>query len=78
MKKMYSTPRILFEDFQLSQSIAAGCEFKSNHVWEVCPLTIEDGSVIFSNSDCEYPPAPGMDDRICYDVPGDDYKVYTS
>lgn len=30
MKKAYMKPEILFEDFSLSQSIAAGCEEKTN------------------------------------------------
>ena len=79
MKKKYSTPRIHFENFQLSQSIAAGCEFYSNHIYQVCPVTIDEGFILFTDLDvCGTTPSEGMGDVVCYDNPGDDSRVFTS
>ena len=78
MKKVYTKPEIFFDSFELSQSIAAGCELiASNLARYSCPLTPKDlgeDYTIFVQGACIY---EGQD-TICYDVPQADYNVYTS
>ncbi len=80
MKKPYSKPQIAYVSFELSQSIAAGCEFISNNAYEACPITVEEGFVLFSTGACLTTPVDvGMDkDRFCYHIPSDDSRVFSS
>lgn len=81
MKKIYSKPQIVFDSFELSQSIAAGCEYISNHALGSCALTLDDlpGMTFFTSEigACELTP-PGEYDRICYDVHADNSSVFSS
>ena len=80
MKKKYESPKIVFESFRLSTSIAASCDFLStNQSPFVCPVIIPDnGITIFTNSSaCDYT-APGNNDQICYDVPLENHNVFSS
>ena len=79
MKLAYEAPEIIYEDFSLSSSIAAGCEFKTNtHGEGQCGFKME-GVVLFleSISQCEYTPQPG-DNTICYHNPSDTRNLYAS
>ena len=77
MKKEYSKPQIVFDSFQLSQSIAGNCDFISNFAAEVCMiLEPETGDIVFG-SDCPFT-VPGANDTICYHVPVEDWNVYSS
>lgn len=81
MKKEYSKPLISYESFELSQSIAEGCEVISNYGNGMCVLTIseEDGLVFFTDSisGCRIT-STNLLDGICYDVPSDYSQVFTS
>ena len=81
MKKIYSKPQIVFDSFELSQSIAAGCVYISNHAQNVCKVTINEPGwadiAVFADSSCTTTP-PSGNDRICYDVPTDDTRVFSS
>lgn len=80
MKKNYVKPQIIFESFELSSSIAAGCALLSTPQAEyVCPVTDpEFGYTIFSSGGiCDYS-APGDNDQICYDVPLAGTNVFES
>ncbi len=82
MKKTYEKPQIVFDNFELSQSIAAGCSFISNHAWKICGVYNEDfGEWIFNEvsgaSACTITPAE-IDDRICYHVSPDENMVFSS
>ena len=80
MKKSYVKPQLMFDSFELTDSIAAGCAFlSSNHDPYVCAvLDTELGYTIFSDyAICQSTP-PGGNDSICYHIPVADYNVYTS
>lgn len=85
MKKEYVKPQILFCDFELSQSIATGCELITNHADWVCPVYVTGAGwediVIFNTSDpssmCSADPS-FVGDSVCYHVPSDSFNVYTS
>lgn len=82
MKKTYCKPELTFESFELSQSVAAGCEFISNHVKGSCALDLGIVTLftqeLFKQHVCGTTPAPGQDDSFCYDVPSDDKNVFSS
>lgn len=77
MKKEYCKPQIIFDNFVLSQDIAAGCEFISNANEDSCYVEVVMGK-LFTSSACNLFPAPGFYDRICYDAPSDDSQVFSS
>lgn len=79
MKLAYEAPEIIYEDFSLSASIAAGCEFKTQlQAEDVCGYMME-GDVVFAAdiSGCKYTPAED-EDTICYHNPSDLRNIYTS
>ena len=80
MKLAYEAPEIIYEDFSLSASIAAGCEFKTQLTNEEqqCGYMME-GDVVFAAdiSGCKYTPAED-EDTICYHNPSDRRNIYTS
>jgi hypothetical protein len=80
VKKVYTKPEIVFDSFELTESIAAGCSFISSNIapYECAILDKELNYTIFSDySMCQSTP-PGGNDSICYHVPTADYSVYTS
>lgn len=80
MKKKYESPKIFFESFKLSSSIAAGCEVLSTPaVAFVCPVNDpEIGGTIFMSEDiCDFT-SPSIYDKICYDVPLENHNVFSS
>ena len=79
MKKVYSKPQIAYESFQMSQSIAAQCDFVSNLGKFQCSIEIYDGFTIFMDeaNGCDNTP-PKNDNKICYDVPSDYVGVFSS
>ena len=77
MKKAYTKPEILFEDFSLSQNIAAGCEEKTNTpTQDNCGIDYGPFVVFLNTPDSECTGAGRMDDQggdgeyngICYHV----------
>ena len=81
MKKTYERPQIVFESFELSQSIAAECLYITNAARGTCAIDTGDGiGMLFTSSvdACEYEPGPGMHDDICYDNPGENPNVFSS
>ena len=79
MKKNYSTPRIVFDSFELSERIAADCAAYSNQAEYVCPVIIKGypWTIFMEDSDCDAS-GPKMYDMVCYDVPPNDDKVFSS
>lgn len=77
MKKTYSKPDIVFEDFSLSTSIAAGCEFKANHNDGDCGFKF-GGYLVFLDGICKDNPVLDGWNGICYHNPSDDKNVFTS
>lgn len=78
MKKTYVRPEVYFESFELSASIAAGCEAVSNSAQNVCAIFDKDlGVEVFAKGVCKYTP-PNGSEKPCYDVPQANYNVFTS
>ena len=82
MKKAYKKPELWYEDFRLSQSIAAGCEGIANYAEGLCTVTISDPEngydiVIFTAGVCEFTP-PNPDDWVCYHAPHEGKNVFSS
>lgn len=79
MKKTYSAPEILFEDFSLSSSIASGCEFiNPNPTRGSCGYKTSLGIVFMSDiGDCKYH-QPDTNDNLCYHVPNEYANIFTS
>lgn len=83
MKKPYVKPEVHFESFELSTSIATGCEFKSNHTKNQCGFEVEglDGNVFITGvTGCKYkePDSENNTYGICYHVPIDKSNLFTS
>lgn len=79
MKKQYSAPEIIFEDFSLSSSISAGCEFKtSNQAQGECGYPTRNGDVFMESiTGCKYH-KPDLNDSLCYHVPNDYSNIFNS
>lgn len=79
MKKTYDKPVILFDDFSLSTTIAAGCEFTTNLQGDnVCGYPTRNGVVFTSEvNGCEYH-EPDTNDSLCYHVPNDYANIFNS
>lgn len=81
MKKTYVKPNAIFESFELSSSIAAGCEHKTNHALYVCTYQITGGRNVFvsDETNCHDITAPGGDyGAVCYQVPSESSNLFTS
>jgi hypothetical protein len=87
MKKAYSKPEIMFEDFSLSTNVAAGCEMKiHNSVEGTCAYFGSGGVVVFTDklTACVYTPGemggtnPDEWDGFCYHVPTDKNNLFNS
>ena len=78
-KKNYVKPQILITSFELSESIASGCELITNANENSCPVIETDtGTQFFTNEFiCEFV-TPNDDDRVCYHVPSEAYNVFSS
>ena len=77
MKKPYSKPELVYENFELSQSIAAGCTYISHFNKMMCSVPISETVSIFASKACSTRPGPG-DTSICYDVPSGEVNVFSS
>ena len=83
MKKVYSKPEIMFEDFTLCTNIAAGCEAKTNMPSNIegCGYTPEGVTyAIFLEgmNGCDRKYADGAYNGICYHVPLESNTVFNS
>ena len=80
MKKEYKKPQIIYESFELSQSIAGGCEFVSNAQRGICSIKMSeygwDDETVLTESMCII--GVIADDQLCYDVPAPSSRVYSS
>ena len=79
MKKTYTRPVVSFESFELSTSIATGCEYKSNHQQGTCGYNVPNVGNVFISTEqgCDYTSSDG-DYGICYHVPVDTSNLFTS
>ena len=82
MKKTYTKPEILFEDFTMSANIAAGCEEKNDvHLADACGWKWGK-STIFTESvtGCKKKVVDGDPayNGVCYHNPSSDYNLFNS
>lgn len=79
MKKAYKKPQIVFDSFELSQSIAR-CEIASNVVRDVCGYYDEETDMtVFVAGVCEWTPQDSdIYAGICYHVPTETYNLFSS
>lgn len=76
MKKAYSKPLIVFEDFHLSANIAASCGKPTNHAQFVCQPV--PGMILFLDTvsgRCQYTPD---DAGLCYQSYTEENTIFTS
>lgn len=82
MKKTYSKPDIIFEDFSLSTNIAAGCEEKPFGNTNDCGVKWSQGVFIFSGSingcNTHVIEGDGEYNSLCYHNPENNYNVFNS
>lgn len=81
MKKTYTRPELFYENFQLSQSIASGCEGIANFNERECSVLLQGPGYdikLFSmvNVCRDVPPNP--DDYVCYHAPSEANNVFSS
>lgn len=78
-KRRYEKPCIIYDGFEMSQSIAGNCEGIANFAENLCSVTVNIGFdiQIYNNSNCEYT-GPDFEDMVCYHVPSDFNNVFTS
>lgn len=80
MKKVYSKPQIVFDSFELSQSIAANCDVITNYAEKVCPVDYKFGNKtvkLFMEAPCKFT-AQGHYDNPCYHVPVTGEAIFSS
>ncbi len=85
MKKVYSKPEIMFEDFTLSTSIAGGCDVQTNLPSQnQCGMDFSGLTVFMTGmTGCtdiavENVGGDGQWNEICYHVPTGDQNLFTS
>lgn len=82
MKRAYSKPDILFEDFSLSAGIAVGCEKKIDTQYSgQCGLNFGDLTLFVADaSGCLDPVVDGSPEYngLCYHIPIDSKNLFNS
>lgn len=81
MKKIYSKPNIMYEDFSLSTGITASCEYSTNFARDVCGFKYGPYMIFTEGiSGCAIPVPDGdlMFNGICYHNPSDDKNIFSS
>lgn len=82
MRKSYTKPEILFEDFTVTANIATGCDELCHSAEYVCALEKTYGGMtlniftIGTVSNCDTGPA-GIFDNLCYHAP-EGYNTFSS
>lgn len=79
MKKKYTKPMIIIEDFSVNSTIAAGCEFKNGLLEQgACGYETRNGVVFLDTIEgCVYK-QPDVNDALCYHVPTVDTNIFAS
>jgi len=83
MRKQYVKPQIIFEDFSLSENIAAGCEIRINNSAQgTCGYAYEGGygATIFINetTGCSVQIPDSENNGFCYHVPIENNSLFNS
>ena len=82
MKKAYSKPEIMFDDFSLSANIASVCEEKVGSPTEyTCGLKYGMSTIFTQDSTgckTKVDDGSGKYNGLCYHIPSEDYNVFNS
>lgn len=85
MKKIYTKPKIAFEDFALNTNVAASCEkIVGTQTQGTCGVKFNDWMTIFvdTTTGCDVPVEDGTtsynNDGYCYHVPSELYSLFNS
>ena len=79
MKKTYVKPELYFESFELSSNIASGCQTITKLQSKETACGYNDGvDVIFTSSMGGCNVKDDGTGKICYDVPSDSNRLFTS
>ncbi len=81
MKREYSRPDIIFEDFSLSTAISAGCGEKTNTPSQnICGLEFGPGAMVFTQqvSGCTIKVEDTDNNGLCYHVFCDESRLFNS
>lgn len=79
-KKKYEKPCIVYDCFEMSQSIAGNCIGIANFAETVCSVTVNIGfdiEIFQQEPVCKWT-GPEVDDMVCYHAPSDNNNVFTS
>lgn len=76
MKKVYSKPDILFEDFSLSTNIAAGCAMIAGY--EGGKYGVKFGGLYIFTDKCFDNVGTNEWEGICYHVPNEGFNAFSS
>lgn len=78
--KKYSKPQIVFESFELSTNIAAGCAYQAEHYQGTCGYTGGLGglAIFTSDANCQFPTEDNGSTGVCYYIPNGDNTVFAS
>lgn len=82
MKKTYSKPEIMFENFAVSTNIASGCGILTNYAKDQCGYEYTDEwgdkyNIFLIQGACTTTQPEGFD-GICYHVAADTSSLFTS
>ena len=89
MKRVYTKPDVLFENFSLSTSIAGNCEVRTNTIAQgTCGVPSTGLGIVFTTaltSVCTFRVVddgtfvvPGSNDGVCYHVPTSINNLFNS
>lgn len=83
MKKKYTKPVIVFEDFSLSTSISAGCESQptTSTDFNTCGVLFGEDIIFVSGlGGCQVQVVEGTEDAdgTCYHNPSDEKNIFAS
>ena len=84
MKRVYNKPMIIYENFELSMSIAGNCEAIANHIEGACsvsPKDLLDMGIrinIFNNISICDDADPTGHNQFCYHAPTEGNNVFSS
>ena len=78
MKKAYTKPEIIFDDFSLATTIAAGCAKPTGPHENSCGIEYRPGLILFTAEPICNTTSPDGSDGFCYHVPQPDTKLFNS
>ena len=79
MKKTYSKPKIIFEDFTLNDSIAGDCEMITDTpARRQCGIDFGGMIIFLEDTNCTYVPEVDDYNGYCYHLPTEGNNLFNS